>query len=120
MQIHPTQPFIRIASLVACRYQDQIRRDSEVTLGQQFAAHDHGLAPRTTSVFGGGLPLTVIPDRDDPLEQLWHLHARQGQKIGTKPDDDPTYGRTVVSWASARMGRTTPRRNQSRPQVTPA
>lgn len=102
MQIHPTQPLIRIASLAARRYQDQIRRDSEVTLGQRFAALDHGLAPRTTSVFGGGLRITVVPDRDDPLEQLWHLPAGQkpehrlrtlrphaGTQDRLRPYDDP-------------------------------
>jgi hypothetical protein len=90
MQINPAQPFLRIASLVARRYQDQIRRDSEVILGQRFAALDHGLAPTGTSVFGGGLPITVIPDRDDPLEQLWHLPACQGRQVGSQPDEDPS------------------------------
>jgi hypothetical protein len=75
----------------------QIRRDSEVTLGQRFAALDHGLAPSTPSVFGGGLPITVVPDRDDPLEQLWHLPSRQGPKIGSEPYDDPTQGRKLGS-----------------------
>jgi|GEM_PF-4693068 len=89
MQINPTQPFIRIASLLARRYQDQIRRDSEATLRQRFAALDHGLAPSTTSVLGGGLPITVVPDRDDPLERLWKLPSRQERKVGSKTYDNP-------------------------------
>jgi hypothetical protein len=84
MQIHLTQPFTRIASLVARRYQDQIRRESSVTLAQRFAALDHGLPPRTTSVFGRRLQITVAPDRDDPLEQLWHLPAGREPKIGSE------------------------------------
>lgn len=89
MQINPAQRFLRIVSLIARRYQDQIRRDSEVMLGQRFAALDHGLVPTGTSVFGGGLPLTVVPDRADPLEQLWHLPARQGRQVDSEPDEDP-------------------------------
>lgn len=81
MRINPTtKPLIRIASLLARHYQDQIRRDSEVTLRQRFAALDHGLAPSRTSAFGGGPPITVLPDRDDPLEQLWRLAARRSSR----------------------------------------
>jgi hypothetical protein len=75
MQINPTRPFIRMASLAARLYQDQMRKDNATTLQQQFAALDCGRTP-TRSVFGGGVPITMVPNRDDPLERLWHLPTR--------------------------------------------
>ena len=90
MQINPTHPFVRMASFVARRYQDQIRREIAVTLGQRFVALDYGLAPTRASVLGGGLPITVVPDRVDPLEQLWHLPGRHGRKVVSSPHDDTT------------------------------
>ncbi len=96
MQIRPIHAFTRITSLVARRYQDQIRRENEVTLAQRFAALDHGLAPPTVSVFGGGLQITAVPDRDDPLEQLWRLPAGREAKIDSELHDLPL-GSMIVS-----------------------
>jgi len=77
MQISTSRPVRWVASRVARAYQDQIRRDNEAALRQQFAALDHGLVPTTTSVFGGGVPITLAPSRTDPLEALWRLPARR-------------------------------------------
>ena len=77
MQISTSRPVRRTASRIARAYQDQIRRDNEAALRQQFAALDHGLVPTTTSVFGGSVPVTVVPSRTDPLEALWRLPARR-------------------------------------------
>ena len=76
VQISISRPARRMASRVARAYQDQIRRDNEAILRHQFAALDYGLVPTTTSVFGGGPPITSAPSRTDPLEALWRLPAR--------------------------------------------
>jgi hypothetical protein len=99
MEINPTRPFIRIASLLARLYQEQISRDNEATLRRQFAALDHGLPPTTTSVFGPGLPITVLPNPGDPLERLWHLPAswrRSSPRAAGEieaPNNNPTEAR---------------------------
>jgi hypothetical protein len=78
MSIKPIHASVRMASGLARWYQDQLRRDNEVALGQRFAALDLGLARSTSSAFGGGAPITLVADRDDPLEQVWRLRSRRG------------------------------------------
>lgn len=81
MQINLARPLIRMASVIARRYHDQMRRENEATLRQQFAALDYGLVPATTPDWGRGLPVTTTPNRNDPLEQLWHLPARNEASV---------------------------------------
>jgi hypothetical protein len=70
MQISASRPVRRMASRVARAYQDQIRRDNESALRQQFAALDHGLVPTPTSIFGGGVPITVTPALPIPSKRF--------------------------------------------------
>jgi hypothetical protein len=82
-----TRPVLRLLSPFRRLSQDQIRRDHETTLRQRFAVLDYGLPPTTTSLFGPGLPITVLPNPGDPIGRLWQLPARkQAPSTAIQPD----------------------------------
>jgi|SRR5579863_2557792 len=105
MRINPTERVTRIAARVARHYQDQIRRETERALSERFAALDHGIVTAATSIFSGGIPVTVVPDPDDPLEQVWRLTCHQARRVSSDARAKPPGLAREASPTSARRFR---------------